>query len=247
MTAALAILDLGATLVSGPQRGPWSRLAERLVLDAGAKAELREALMTRPFDAPEAVAAFVRERTASDPAAVGRVVAELWEAQRREAEPIAGALDAVDRLRRAGLRLAVISNIWLPYLQSVRSHFEALFERDVEPALQLCSFREGCAKPSPELFRRALERARVAPEQAVMIGDSYAEDVEPAARLGLGTIWLLHRPRREAADLVRVLNGAAPPPGRALRSIADLTAETIAAALPTENAHERSTRCASCP
>ena len=55
-----------------------------------------------------------------------------------------------------------------------------------------------------------------------MVGDSYAEDIEPAAALGMSTVLVLHRPRREAADLVRVLNGEAPRPSRTIQSIAEL-------------------------
>lgn len=231
MSATLAIVDLGATLVTGPARGPWSRIAERLSLAPAVKASLRDALLTRAFERPGEVAAFLRAAGAPNGADVERAVEAVWTAQTREAEAIASAPAALERLRAAGLRLAVISNIWWPYLQSVRAHLGAVLDACVEPQLQLFSFREGAAKPSPELFRRALERAGAVPDEAVMIGDSYAEDVEPAARLGLATVWILHRPQREAADLVRVLNGEAPAPGRVLSSIADLTADTVAAAV----------------
>lgn len=231
MSVRLAILDLGATLVTGPARGPWSRIAERLGLDAMHKAALREALMTTPFERPEEVAAFLHARGAPGGAAIERAVAEVWSAQCTEAEPIAGAADALAGLRAHGIPLAVISNIWPPYLEAVRVHLGAFLDAHVAPELQLFSFRERCAKPAPELFRRVLERAGVAPAEAVMIGDSYAEDVEPAARLGIPTVWVLHRPQRERSDLTRVLNGEAPAPGRALAAIAGLTPDVLASAL----------------
>jgi HAD superfamily hydrolase (TIGR01509 family) len=225
--AQLVVLDIGATLVDGPAKAPASRIAALLGLDAAQKAELRRALMTTAFDGPGEVAARVRDisrlpRTIVDPA-----VADVWAAQEEEAQPLDGALDTLHELRRGGLRLALISNIWQPFLTAVRKHFGPFFDAHIPAALQLYSFREGCAKPSPQLFRRVLLAAGVAPTDAVMVGDSYAEDVEPAAALGMSTVLVLRRPAREAADLVRVLNGEAPRPSRTIQSIAELCGSSL--------------------
>jgi HAD superfamily hydrolase (TIGR01509 family) len=195
--------------------------------------------MTTPFEHPDEVAAFLRARDSNLGADLEQAVDEVWTAQRHEARPIAGAAEAVRALADSGLRIAVISNIWAPYLDAVRAHFGDFLDDRVDAALQLFSFRQGCAKPAPALFLRALEVAGVEPAAAAMIGDSYAEDIEPAALLGLRTVWLLHRPEREAADLERVSNGAAPTPSRTLNSIAELTPDLVAAALagPTEATH----------
>lgn len=220
----LVILDIGATLVTGPARGPWSRIAERLDLDAGTRAALRRALMTERFDAPEEVVAFLRSiGSAGDD--VAQAVEDVWVAQMTEAEPLPGAFEALAALRDTGLRIALISNIWAPYLASVRVSYGAFFDDEVSPELQYFSFREGVAKPSQMPFRTILERAGVTADAALMIGDSYAEDIEPAAALGLQTLWVLHRPQREADALVRVLNGDAPRATRTIRSIGALDVE----------------------
>lgn len=44
-------------------------------------------------------------------------------------------------------------------------------------------------KPNLHHYRRALEVARSAPSQAWAIGDSLSKDLEPAAKLGMRTIW----------------------------------------------------------
>jgi FMN phosphatase YigB (HAD superfamily) len=46
------------------------------------------------------------------------------------------------------------------------------------------------SKPSPEIFQFALEQAGVEPEDAVMIGNDYLNDIEPAKRLGMRTVWI---------------------------------------------------------
>lgn len=226
--AELVLLDIGATLVEGPAKAPASRIAARLGLDRAQKAVLRDALMTRPFQGPDEVAALVRTIADLPADAVGATVAEIWRAQLEEAQPLPGAHEALDDLRRSGLRLGLISNIWPPYLIAVRRHFGSFFDSHVPAPLQLYSFREGCAKPSPELFRRALRAADVAAGDAAMVGDSYAEDIEPAARLGMSTVLVLHRPQREAPDLARVRRGDAPRPSRTIQSIGELGACVMA-------------------
>jgi HAD superfamily hydrolase (TIGR01509 family) len=179
---ALAIFDIGNTLVRGPGRGPAKRLAEVLGLDAERRRALRDALMTRPFERPEEVAAFLG-RPDAEPA-----VTELWRAQEHEAEPVEGALGALAALSDDGVRLALVSNIWRPYLTSVRRHFGAFFDAHIPEELQLFSFQVGRAKPDAAMFTRALAVARVSPADAVMVGDTYDEDIAPAAALGMRTI-----------------------------------------------------------
>lgn len=48
----------------------------------------------------------------------------------------------------------------------------------------------GTAKPDPAIFMHALRMADCTPDQAVMIGDRLDNDIAPAARLGMGTIWV---------------------------------------------------------
>ena len=178
----LVVFDIGNTLVRGPDRGPAKRLAETLGLGPAERRELRHALMTRPFERPEEVAAFIGRPDA------GPAVAELWAAQEREAVPVEGGLETLTALSDAGARLALVSNIWRPYLTSVRRHYGEFFDAHIPPELQLFSFRLGRAKPDPEPFRRVLAAAGVAPQDATMVGDTYDEDIAPAAALGMRTI-----------------------------------------------------------
>ncbi|MCD7731618.1 MAG: HAD family hydrolase [Oscillospiraceae bacterium] len=56
--------------------------------------------------------------------------------------------------------------------------------------LVIASAEEGVAKPDSEIFLRALKRADCLPENAVMIGDRIDNDIEPAKKLGMKTIWV---------------------------------------------------------
>ena len=56
--------------------------------------------------------------------------------------------------------------------------------------LVIASAEEGVAKPDRRIFEIALERSHCAPENAVMIGDRIDNDIVPAKRLGMDTIWI---------------------------------------------------------
>ena len=52
------------------------------------------------------------------------------------------------------------------------------------------SAEEGIAKPDLQIFRTALQKADCKPHNAVMIGDRLDNDIVPANKLGLKTIWV---------------------------------------------------------
>lgn len=56
--------------------------------------------------------------------------------------------------------------------------------------LIVASAEEGIAKPDLRIFELALERANCLPQNAVMIGDRLDNDIIPAKRVGLNTIWI---------------------------------------------------------
>jgi putative hydrolase of the HAD superfamily len=90
---------------------------------------------------------------------------------------------AVEQLRRAGLRLAVISNfVWggpeLIHDLELARHFETL----------VISARVGFQKPHRAIFRHALERMGVHPSEALHVGDSYAADILGARRVGIRAV-----------------------------------------------------------
>jgi len=48
----------------------------------------------------------------------------------------------------------------------------------------------GAAKPDASVFERALELLDIPGERVVMVGDSFAKDIEGALSAGLGAVWL---------------------------------------------------------
>lgn len=56
--------------------------------------------------------------------------------------------------------------------------------------LIVASAEEGVAKPDRRIFEIALERSNCKPINAIMIGDRIDNDIIPAKRMGMNTIWI---------------------------------------------------------
>ena len=54
----------------------------------------------------------------------------------------------------------------------------------------MSSAEVGMSKPDLEIFRAALDKAKCLPAHAYMIGDRLDNDIEPAAQIGMHTIWV---------------------------------------------------------
>jgi putative hydrolase of the HAD superfamily len=91
-------------------------------------------------------------------------------------------------LRAHGLKIGLVSNTGRDLEVFVAHH-----GLDVDAVVT--SGLHGKTKPHPTIFRAALERLGVAPEDAVMIGDSIEDDVEGAKAVGMRGV-LLDRENR---------------------------------------------------
>lgn len=109
------------------------------------------------------------------------------------------AMPTLERLRKTRLTLGLISNFeeWLEQLlESLEVHH--YFDVTVISGI------EGVEKPDPEIFRIALDRAAVAPERAVYVGDNPVFDVEAARGAGLVPVLIDRRGRHPETDAVRI-------------------------------------------
>jgi putative hydrolase of the HAD superfamily len=89
-------------------------------------------------------------------------------------------LDTFRLLADRGIGLGLISNSH----RCLRS-FQAHFSLNGLITVAVSSPDERYMKPHPAIFRTALDRMRVRPEDAVMVGDSVSHDVEGARRAGM--------------------------------------------------------------
>ncbi len=91
------------------------------------------------------------------------------------------ALPALAEMRRHRLRIGLISNGQRDLEEFARHH-----ELDIDVACG--SLAHGRIKPHPSIFEAALAALGVAVDEAVMVGDSYRDDIEGARALGLRAI-----------------------------------------------------------
>jgi len=92
----------------------------------------------------------------------------------------AGVRESLERLRAAGLKLAVVSN-------SEGTIEQMLVEIDLRDLFEtvLDSSVVGFTKPDPRIYRLALDRLGVGAAEAIMVGDSPSADVDGAQAAGI--------------------------------------------------------------
>jgi putative hydrolase of the HAD superfamily len=95
--------------------------------------------------------------------------------------------DTLATLRAAGLRIGLVSN-------SARDVREFALHHGLEVDAGISSFHHGRTKPHASIFRAVLDLLGVAPVDALMVGDTIADDIEGALALGMRAI-LLDRER----------------------------------------------------
>ena len=134
-------------------------------------------------------------RTAGIEVAVSHVVG-FWEELFRVPPQVFGrhafpdAEPALRELRARGFQLAVVTNRFTP-AEFVVGELGRLGLHDHFTAV-VTAGDVGYRKPHPAVFERALAEFRVAPHEAVMVGDDYELDVQGAARVGVAAIMKLN-------------------------------------------------------
>jgi HAD superfamily hydrolase (TIGR01662 family) len=188
------LFDVDFTLTKpGPLLGPegYRAVAERygLALDPAKYGEAREAavldLEHHPeLDHDEEIWVRFTEDIVRGMGGEGdqiRTIAEEitqgWE-RSENFELYEDTLPALAELRKHGLRIGLVSNTGRDL-----DHFIRHFALDVDAWIS--SGTHGKVKPSPTIFRVVLEMLEVDAAEAVMVGDSIADDVEGAEALGM--------------------------------------------------------------
>src|SRR5437660_991237 len=89
--------------------------------------------------------------------------------------------EALAALRTAGLRIGLISN-------SARDVREFAQHHGLDVDAGISSFHHGRTKPHASIFRAVLDLLEVEPSEAMMVGDTIADDIEGARALGMRAI-----------------------------------------------------------
>jgi HAD superfamily hydrolase (TIGR01662 family) len=198
MAALRAVLfDVDFTLARpGPELMPegYVRCGSRhgLTLEAERYGAAREAalvdLKRNPdFDHDEEIWVAFTERVVrgmgGEGAAARDVAVELTEGWQRHEnfELYEDVLPVLEELRRAGLKIGLVSNSARDVREFARHH--AL---PIEAGIS--SFQHGKTKPHESIFRAVLDLLEVEPVDAAMVGDTVADDIEGAVALGMRAV-----------------------------------------------------------
>jgi HAD superfamily hydrolase (TIGR01549 family) len=103
------------------------------------------------------------------------------------------ALPTLGRLRELGLKLGLVSNTSRDLDQFVR-HFR------IDVDAWISSGTHGKVKPSPTIFRAALDLLEAEPERTAMVGDSPEDDVEGARAFGMRAFLIDREGRYDARE-----------------------------------------------
>lgn len=126
---------------------------------------------------------------APDPAALEQYRQAQWAMHRRDFVLRDGVIDTLQALRGRGLHVGMVSNIdddQLDHLVDVaglRPHFDSLLSSEAAAA----------CKPAPAIYGEALRRAGCAPDEALFVGDTLAQDIAGANRAGMRSVLIWHR------------------------------------------------------
>lgn len=201
MSIRAVIFDLGGVLVRTTDPAPRARLAERLGLSP---AELSRIIFDEESAYQATLGAIttqehweaVRRKLGLSPEEFPAVPAEFWGGDTLDQ-------DLVDYLRalRPRYKTALLSNAWDDLRQVLEEHWKITDAFDEV----FISAEVGLLKPDPRIYRLALERLGVAPQEAVFV-DDFPENVAGARAVGMHAIQF-RDPGQARAEVEAVLNG----------------------------------------
>lgn len=94
------------------------------------------------------------------------------------------ALPALHALKRAGLKIALCSNLLEPYAPAIISALPHAWDAAV------WSFEAGALKPDPQIFAQLCRSLACDPHEILFVGDDLEQDYLGALAGGLQSLWL---------------------------------------------------------
>lgn len=210
-----AVFDVDYTIAKpGPDLGPdgYRRLGERygLTLDPALYDDARRAalgaLKRHPeLDHDEEIWVLFTQRIIEGMGGVGDTYAPAYEMERswvhaHHFELYDDAVPTLTAVRERGLRIGLLSNTARDLDEFVRHH-------GLEVDAVLTSRTHGKTKPHGTIFRRMLELLAVAPDEALMIGDTLEDDVEGARAIGMRAVLVDRDGRYPGEERIDRLSG----------------------------------------
>jgi putative hydrolase of the HAD superfamily len=190
------IFDYGKVLTYAPTEADWNTLAKTCGVSPDKFLplywEYRDA-----YDRAETNASIYWRQVAAGAGALIKNDAVVSELTRLDNEQWTKAdpemVDLARTVKRAGMKIGILSNMHFDMLKALRSKFEWLAEFDV----QVYSCEMGMVKPTLEIYRKCCDMLSVLPANAAFLDDKMP-NIEGARHAGMKA--LLFEGRREDAE-----------------------------------------------
>ncbi len=121
-------------------------------------------------------------------------VAAYHDTKFRELVPFDDVLPFFGALRKAGMRLGIITHGWT--VKQAEKLVRLRLVPYLEPSAVFISDQIGISKPNPKLYALALSDMRLVPHEAMYVGDSPEHDIAPPQSLGMATVWAARAAKR---------------------------------------------------
>ncbi|WP_188592975.1 HAD family hydrolase [Paenibacillus silvae] len=108
--------------------------------------------------------------------------------------PIDGAIETIQRISCVK-PIVIAANQPIEAMETIKSFGLTRYCKDI-----VLDSMIGYTKPEPEFYKNIINRLNVRPDQLLMIGDRYENDIEPAAELGIKTAWVRFKPQRKIVE-----------------------------------------------
>ena len=228
---AFVYFDIGNTLMEGPPQSPWSSLVSKLELNSDVVEDIQSYILTHNISCMQVLVEYL---SASHPHInrdlINTSVMEVWDSQIRGPSRINGSTDLLRKLNSRDIDYGFISNIWHPYAETFLLLYSNSMGHTYRP--KVFSHVYGIAKPDSSLYAIALSLSGSNPENTIMVGDSYINDIFPAMKVGMKTVWVLNNPRKEKVYIDSVKNQYLLPPSLIVNSINEITPESLLELIP---------------
>jgi len=201
------LFDFWGTLAENGTRSP-TREAQKIVRARMHYREFivpfEEAFFTTKWATQEEGfrAVFERFNLVPHPIALEKLVG-LWNKNKLLATLYPDTEEVLKTLKEKGFKLGLLSNTDNFSVDFVLDKFKL---RDYFDVVVL-SYDVGMLKTNPEMFKIALEKLDIKPEEAIMVGDSLETDIPGAKAAGVEAILVDRRGMREYTPKVSELKG----------------------------------------
>ena len=123
---------------------------------------------------------------------------EIYEREKlQNIELYPGVKDTLDKLKKLGLRLAIITDADSYHALARLTRVELMYSFDTLISADMT----GTKKPDPAHFLFALQALGARPEESLVVGDSIRRDILPARKLGLKTAYASYGDWRLAEEM----------------------------------------------